>query len=77
MYPEGWLIDPEEKSLLFFEKDPMNPAHEGYIEYWLVTGVDSKEFRYRKRTSTANALTQWSQLTKQGWEVIERRQVAA
>jgi len=77
MYPEGWLIDPEGKSLLFFEKDPMNPQYEGYIGFWLVNGISSKQFRYRKRASKAKALAQWDNLVKQGWRIIEATEQAA
>ena len=70
-------MDPEGKNLLFFEKDPMNPIHEGYIGFWLVTGVNSKEFRYKKRISKAKALAHWTNLAKSGWRVIEERQEAA
>ena len=56
MFPEGWLMEPEGKCLLFFEKDPMNPIHEGYIESFLVTGVHTKQLSYRKRTSKAKAI---------------------
>ena len=77
MYPEGWLIDFEGENLLFFEQDPMNPAYEGYIEFWLVTGINSKEFKYRRRSSTTNALAQWDRLTKEGWGVIKEKPKAA
>ena len=77
MYPEGWLMDPEGKSLLCFEKDPMNPIHEGYIGFWLATGVNSKEFRYRKRTSKAKALAQWTDLSKEGWRLVQDIEQAA
>ncbi|WP_320667389.1 DUF1651 domain-containing protein [Prochlorococcus sp. MIT 1307] len=77
MYPEGWLIAPGGRSLLFFEKDPMNPIHEGYIGLWVVDGVGSKQFRYKKRTYAAKALDQWSHLSKLGWRVVEERDQAA
>ena len=77
MYPEGWLMDPKGKSLFYFEKDPMNPIHEGYIELWLVTGIRSKQFRYRKRTSKFKALIQWNNLLKEGWSLTEEIKIAA
>ncbi len=77
MYPEGWLMSPEGTSLLFFEKDPMNPLHEGFVGFWLVTGVNSKQFSYRKRTSKAKALAQWNHLAMQGWTVVAERDQAA
>ncbi len=77
MYPEGWLMDPEGKSLLFFEKDPMNPIHEGFIGLWLATGVNSREFRYRKRTSRTKAIAQWKDLAKEGWILVEEGEQAA
>ena len=77
MYPEGWLLDPKGKSLLFFEQDPMNPIHEGYIESWLITSINSKEFRYKKRSSKGKALAKWDQLRKQGWILVEEKKEAA
>ena len=77
MYPEGWLMAPKGKNLLCFEKDPMNPFHEGYIGFWLVTGLNSKEFKYRKRASRAKALAEWTYLVKEGWKVLEKIDQAA
>ncbi len=77
MYPEGYLIDPEGKNLLSFEKDSMNPINEGYIEFWLVTGINSKQFRYRKRTSTAQAIGEWNNLIRQHWRIVKEREQAA
>ena len=77
MYPEGWLIDPLGKSLLFFEKDPMNPINEGFVEYWSITGVGSKHFKYRKRASQSQALDKWAYLSKRGWRTIEEKDQAA
>ena len=77
MYPEGWLICPEGKNLLFFEQDPMNPINEGYIGFWLITGVNSKEFRYRKRMYKNKALIHWTHLTEGGWKVMEGEEQAA
>ena len=77
MYPEGWLIDPAGKNLLFFEKDPMNPIHEGYIGYWLMTEVNFKQFRYRKRTSKIKAIEQWTHLLELGWRMVDEKEQAA
>tara|TARA_Y100001968_G_C19436500_1_gene760000 strand:- start:2053 stop:2292 length:240 start_codon:yes stop_codon:yes gene_type:complete len=71
MYPEGWLLDTKGETLLSFEKDSMNPMYEGYIAFWLITGVDSKEFKYRKRTSKDKAISEWNSLIKRGWQVLE------
>ena len=70
-------MDAEGKSLLLFEKDSMNPMHEGYIGFWSVSGVAPKQFRFRKRTSRTKALDQWNHLIKNGWRVVEERQEAA
>ena len=77
MYPEGCLIDPKGKSILSFEKDPMNPIHEGYIEYWIMTEVNFKQFRYRKRTSKIKAIEQWTHLLEIGWRIVEEKEQAA
>ncbi len=77
MYPEGWLIDPLGKSLLFFEKDPMNPMYEGYIGFWMREADCSKRFRYRKRSSKTKALAQWMRMLNEGWKIIEDREYVA
>ncbi len=77
MYPEGWLIDPEGKSLFYFEEDPMNPLHEGYIGLWILDELSSKNFRYRKRISRSKALTKWRKLHKQGWRIIQEKELVA
>ena len=77
MYPEGWLMDPEGKSLLYFEKDPMNPMYEGYVGSWLISGDGFKQFRYRKRISKAQALAQWTHLSNQGWSLVRENEQAA
>ncbi len=77
MYPEGWLIDPEGKRLLLFEKDPMNPMQEGYIGCWSIANNGDKEFRYRKRTSKAHALVIWTDMAKQDWKTVEVGEQAA
>ena len=71
MFPFGWLMHPKGKILLFFEKDPMNPMNEGYIEFWVITGVSSKQFRYRKRTTYLKAIDQWTDLINKGWKICE------
>ncbi len=70
-------MDSEGKQLLSFEKDPMNPMYEGYMAFWFVTGVSSKQFSYRKRTSKAKALAQWNHLVEEGWRVVEEWAQAA
>ena len=77
MYPEGWLIDSAGKNLLSFEKDPMNPRHEGFIGFWTITGINSKQFRYRKRTSRDKALSLLFNLPNKGWIELSEKENAA
>tara|TARA_B100001029_G_C14972409_1_gene401044 strand:+ start:449 stop:682 length:234 start_codon:yes stop_codon:yes gene_type:complete len=77
MFPDGWLMNPKGNILLFFEKDPLNPVNEGYIEFWVITGVSSKQFRYRKRTNYLKAVDQWTHLLNKGWKVLEETEQVA
>ena len=77
MYPEGCLLAPDGKILFSFEKDPLNPSNEGFIEFWSVSGENSKKFRYRKRLGLIKALSQWKSLIKEGWKVFDELELAA
>tara|TARA_B100001250_G_scaffold307532_2_gene269362 strand:+ start:2672 stop:2905 length:234 start_codon:yes stop_codon:yes gene_type:complete len=77
MYPEGSLIDPEEKNLLLFKHDSMNPLNEGFVELWSVMSNTSKQFRFRKRLSKVKAQEKWNYLEKHGWAIIGEEEIAA
>ena len=77
MYPEGSLLAPDGKTFLSFEKDPLNPSNEGFVEFWSVLSDNSKTFRYRKRLVTMKALSHWKNLIKEGWKVFDESELAA
>ena len=71
MFPEGCLLAPDGKVILSFEKDPINPLNEGFIEFWSVIHSNSKQFIYRKRISKVKALDKWTYLAENGWKVFD------
>ena len=77
MYPEGSLLAPDGRIFLSFEKDPLNPSNEGFIELWSVLSDSSTTFRYRKRLGIIKALSQWKSLIKEGWQVFDDLELVA
>ena len=77
MYPEGCLLAPDGKIFLSFEKDPLNPLNEGFIEFWSVSIDRSKTFIYKKRLAKNKALFQWNSLITQGWEEFHEYELVA
>ena len=77
MYPEGCLLAPDGKKFFSFEKDPLNPPNEGFIELWSVLSDRSKTFIYRKRLAKYKALFQWNRLISQGWKEFQGYELVA
>ena len=77
MYPEGRLLAPDGRNFLSFEKDPLNPSNEGFIEFWSVLSDNSTTFRYRKRLGIAKAFSLWKSLIKEEWKVFDELELAA
>ena len=77
MYPEGRLLAPDGKNFFSFEKDPLNPSNEGFIEFWSVSRDNLPTFRYRKRLGIIKALSQWKSLIIKGWKVFDELELAA
>ena len=77
MYPEGCLLSPDCKILLSFEKDLLNPSNEGFIEFQSVSTFKSKKLIYKKRLAKHRALSQWTSLIENGWQIFnDEEQVA-
>ena len=75
MYPEGWLIDPEGKFLLLFQKDSksLSKVARGYMDKWNASNGTPTTFRNRKEVSSNEAISIWIKLTENGWRRVERQ----
>tara|TARA_B100000700_G_scaffold295340_1_gene358170 strand:+ start:933 stop:1178 length:246 start_codon:yes stop_codon:yes gene_type:complete len=75
MYPEGWLIDPRGKFLLFFQKDSGSQSipSKGYVDKWNASDGTPTTLKSRKEFSSDEAISLWIQLTEDGWRRVERQ----
>ena len=73
MYPEGWLIDPNDKYLLLFQRDPSSSGKRvnGFIDKWSNDNGSPGEFRNRKQASSTQAISTWIELTENGWRRVD------
>ncbi len=73
MYPEGWLIDPQGKFLLLFQRDPraLKSLPKGYIDKWNASNGTPTTFKSRREVSASEAVSRWIQLTENGWRRVE------
>ena len=74
MNPEGWLIEPNNKWLLLFYKDPMSLEQipEFYMEKWNVSPAKTPlKLINRRKVSFNAALETWNELTDNGWIKIK------
>ena len=76
MYPEGWLIHPEGRFLLLFQKDTgsLERMPKGYMDKWSVSPSGTPlSFIDRRAVPAAEAVSIWIQLTEDGWRRIDRQ----
>ncbi len=71
MYPEGWLIDPNGKTLLLFQKGSSTKGANGYIDKWIGVHGSPSKFKSRKQASALEAITKWIDLTENGWRRVD------
>ncbi len=73
MYPEGRLTDPKGKLLIHFHKDEISKKTRptGYIDKWNALDSCPKTIKSQKIASANEAISQWIQLTENGWRCIE------
>ena len=73
MFPEGWLIDPKGKFLLFFQKNQESSKRhpKGYIDKWNAMNGTPTTLKNRKEVSATEAFSKWIQLTEDGWRRVE------
>tara|TARA_Y100001968_G_C19353606_1_gene716008 strand:+ start:1100 stop:1348 length:249 start_codon:yes stop_codon:yes gene_type:complete len=74
--PEGWLIDPNNKWLLLFHKDPMSLQRLSfiYIDKWDVSPVRTPNtFINRRKVNIEPAIETWNELIQKGWKRIEQQ----
>ena len=70
MYPEGTLINLKKDNLVIFEKDLSNPENEGFVGYWNINDTHVYKLVFKKRLTKKNAITQFKNLIKEGWQNI-------
>ena len=75
MFPKGWLIHPEGKFLLLFQKDTksLNRSPKGYLDEWESIDGSPTKFKKRRELSASDAISTWIQLTEDGWRRVERQ----
>ena len=73
MYPEGWLIDPQGKFLLLFQKDPASSKQppSGFLDKWNATNGSPTTLKNRKELTSFEAISKWIDLTENGWRRVE------
>ncbi len=76
MNPEGWLIDPNEKWLLLFHKDPTS-SHRSplfYVDKWDASPMKTPStFINRRKVGLTPAMETWNELIENGWEKVEHQ----
>ena len=76
MNPEGWLIEPREKWLLLFYKDPLSSDDHPlfYIEKWNVSPARTPlKLIDRRKVEFTPAIETWNELKENGWLKIEHQ----
>ena len=77
MFPEGSFINEKKNNLIVFEKDTNNPEYEGFICFWEMKNIDSKQFKFKKRLSKFKAHKKYSNLLKEGWILHKNNKLVA
>ncbi len=75
MYPEGWLIDPRGKFLIFFSKNSNSTKNEpmGFMDKWTAIEGSPSSLKNRKNMDSAQAISEWIKLTENGWRRVEKQ----
>tara|TARA_Y100001968_G_scaffold333135_1_gene394322 strand:+ start:2807 stop:3046 length:240 start_codon:yes stop_codon:yes gene_type:complete len=73
MYPEGWLISPEGKLLLLFQKDQVSKTAIGSIKKWESNNGSPSLFISSEKASSLEAITKWIELTEKGWRRVDTK----
>jgi len=76
MYPNSCLINSESDKIIVFEKDLNNPNNEGFIEFWEIVHKNTKQLKFKKRTTKNKAILLWNSLIKEGWTKEDIQNVA-
>lgn len=74
MHPEGWLVEPNNKCLLLFRKDPnsLKRLPKIFMEKWDSTPLGTPSlFRNRRKVSLTPAIETWNELIQNGWRKVE------
>ena len=74
MIPEGWLVDPSNKWLLQFRKDPMclQRLPKIFIDKWDSTPLGRPSvFRNTRKVCLEPALETWNELIENGWRQVQ------
>ncbi len=77
MYPEVTFINKLSNTLAVFEKDIDNPENEGFICYWEFNGQNIDKLIFKKRLSKQQAIEKLRNLSKEGWESINKNDKVA
>tara|TARA_Y100001968_G_C19430854_1_gene756952 strand:+ start:1205 stop:1450 length:246 start_codon:yes stop_codon:yes gene_type:complete len=73
MYPEGWLIEPDGKFLLLFQRDPtsLKRLPKGYVDKWNCANGSPTTFVKRRELSAVDAVSLWITSTEDGWRRVD------
>ena len=74
--PEGWLIDPKEKWLLLFHKDPISLQRlpQVYMDKWDTSPARTpNRFINRRKVELDPAIETWNELMQNGWKKLEHQ----
>ncbi len=74
--PDGWLIEPNNKWLLFFHKDtlPIKSITRIYIDKWEVSSTGTPlRFINRRKVELEPALETWNELINNGWLIVKQQ----
>ena len=76
MYPQGWLIDPNGRWLLFFHKDPiyLGKWPKIYMDKWSASEMGTPQsLQNRRKVELEPALETWNELIQSGWKQIHEQ----
>ena len=76
MIPEGWLVEPSNKWLLQFRKDPMSLQRlpRIFMDKWDSTPLGTPSvFRNSRKVGLESALETWNELIDNGWRQVQFR----
>ena len=74
MIPEGWLVEPSNKWLIHFHKDPMclHRLPKIFMDKWDSTPLGTPAvFRNTRKVGLQPALETWNELIQNGWKEVE------